>query len=134
MKKIISQVIVMCLLLLSWSLLSFTQAAWESSWNIKDETFKIHVGTFTPGNTSLIGEWAWETVENVLLTVLEKLIIVFWVFAVFIMTIGAGYMIIYHGQDEFLSKWKSIFMSGIIALAVALSAGVIVRLFALLLY
>jgi hypothetical protein len=56
------------------------------------------------------------------------------VFAVFIMTLWAWYMIIYHGQDEFLSKWKSIFMSWIIALAVALSAWVIVKLFAYLLY
>jgi hypothetical protein len=50
------------------------------------------------------------------------------------MTIGAGYMIIYHGQDEFLSRWKAIFMSGIISLAIALSAGIIVRLFTYILY
>lgn len=58
----------------------------------------------------------------------------FGVLSVFIMTIGAGYMIIYHGQDEFLSKGKSIFVSGLIALAVALSAGLIVQLFSALLY
>ncbi len=50
------------------------------------------------------------------------------------MTIGAGYMIIYHGQDDLLSKGKTIFLSGIISLAIALSAGVIVNLFAYLLY
>jgi hypothetical protein len=43
-------------------------------------------------------------------------------------------MIIYHGQDEFLSKGKSIFTAGLIALVVALSAGLIVRLFSALLY
>lgn len=109
--------------------LSFAQA----SDDITSPEFTIPVGTF--GSTNLIDtETPGWTVNNVLLTILEKLILVFWVFAIFIMTIGAGYMIIYHGQDEFLSKWKSIFMSGIIALSVALSAWFIVRLFALLLY
>lgn len=103
--------------------------------DIADDSFTIDVGNFTPvWRTELIGGSTEDTVNNVLLTVLEKLIIVFWVFSVFFMTIGAGYMIIYHGQDEFLSKWKSIFMSGLIALAVALSAWVIVQLFAFLLY
>jgi len=102
--------------------------------DITDSSFQINVGNFIPGWSSFIESNAEDTVNNVLLTVLEKLLIVFWAFAVLIMTIWAGYMIIYHGQDEFLSKWKSTFMSGIIALAVALSAGVIVRLFALLLY
>lgn len=43
-------------------------------------------------------------------------------------------MIIYHGQDDLLSRGKSIFTAGIIALVIALSAGIIVRLFAYLLY
>lgn len=107
----------------------------DASTDITSSDFEISVGSFTPGSTSLIDEddAGW-TVQNVLMTILEKLILVFWVFAIFIMTIGAWYMIIYHGQDEFLSKWKSIFMSWIIALVVALWAGIIVRLFALLLY
>lgn len=129
MKKIFLTFIVF-ISILTW-FVSLTQAA---SNNIKDADFSIDVDTITPGSTTLIWDGAGETLNNVLLTVLEKLIVVFWVFAVFIMTIGAGYMIIYHGQDEFLSKWKSIFMSGIIALAVALSAWVIVKLFAYLLY
>lgn len=129
MKKILCLVVVSLSLL--FSQISPTTAA---SNNIKDADFEINVADITPGNTSLIGAGAGETVDNVLLTILEKLIVVFWVFAVFIMTIGAWYMIIYHGQDEFLSKWKSIFLSGIIALAVALSAWVIVKLFAYLLY
>lgn len=103
-------------------------------WDITDSSFQINVWDFTPGGSSFIESNTEDTVNNVLLTVLEKLLVVFWAFAVLIMTIGAWYMIIYHGQDEFLSKWKSIFMSGIIALAVALSAWVLVRLFAFLLY
>jgi len=105
-------------------------------WAVNDITstsFTIPVWTFW--STELIDEdTAGGTVNNILLTILEKLILVFGACAIFIMTIWAGYMIIYHGQDEFLSKWKSIFMSGIIALVVALSAGLIVRLFSFLLY
>jgi len=132
MRKIIG----LFLLIISLGTLFLT---WPSivgaSTDITSPDFEISVGSFTPGSTSLIdeGDAGW-TVQNVLMTILEKLILVFWVFAIFIMTIGAWYMIIYHGQDEFLSKWKSIFMSWIIALAVALWAGIIVRLFALLLY
>lgn len=126
---------ILCLLTVFISVVILqTWFAWAASNNIKDADFEINVGDITPGNTSLIWAGAWETIDNVLLTILEKLIVVFGVLAVFIMTIGAWYMIIYHGQDEFLSKWKSIFMSGVIALAVALSAWVIVKLFAYLLY
>lgn len=131
MKKIL---LFLVLLVSFWSFDVFSATEYFE-WDIADDTFVIDVGNFTPvWRTDLVGEGTQETVNNVLLTILEKLIIVFWVLSVFIMTIGAGYMIIYHGQDEFLSKWKSIFMSGIIALAVALSAWVIVQLFAFLLY
>lgn len=102
--------------------------------DITDASFEINVGDITPGGTTLIGSNSEETVDNVLFTILEKILVVFWVCAAFIMTIGAGYMIIYHGQDEFLSKWKSIFTAGLIALVVALSSGLIVRLFSYLLY
>ena len=104
---------------------------------ISSDGFEISVWAITPG-TAMTGtggvdgtKWS---VGQFLATILEKLIIIFWVLSILIMTVGAWYMIIYHGQDEFLSKWKSIFVSGLIALAVALSAGVIVRLFAYLLY
>jgi len=129
MKKILLALIV-CTTLFS-SGLSYN--LWASN-NIKEANFEINVSDITPGSVELIWAWAGETIDNVLLTILEKLIVVFGVFAVFIMTLWAWYMIIYHGQDEFLSKWKSIFMSWIIALAVALSAWVIVKLFAYLLY
>ncbi len=111
----------------------WSQSLVQASTDITSPDFTIPVWTFW--STTLIDEdSAGGTVNNVLMTVLEKLILVFWACAIFIMTIWAWYMIIYHGQDEFLSKWKSIFMSGIIALVVALSAWIIVRLFSFLLY
>jgi len=50
------------------------------------------------------------------------------------MTIGAGYMIIYHGDESLLSRGKSIFTAGLISLAIALSAGLIVKFISYLLY
>ena len=101
---------------------------------IQDTSFTVDVATFSPGGTSLVGDGSADTISGFLDTALGKLIAVFWVCAAFIMTIGAGYMIIYHGQDDFLSKWKSIFSAGLIALVIALSAWLIVRLFSYLLY
>ena len=123
--------------LLLWLVFLFILIFFDSAFAIDDITssnFTIDVGTITPTPTSLISDEAGWTVTNFLASILNKLILVFWVFSAFIMTIGAWYMIIYHGQDEFLSKWKSIFMAGLISLAIALSAGIIVRLFAYLLY
>ena len=108
----------------------------SGTWCITSTDFKISVGDITPGSVSLIDidKGTEGTVDNILTEILNKLILVFGAFSILIMTIWAGYMIIYHGQDEFLSKWKSIFVSGLIALAVALSAGLIVQLFTILLY
>lgn len=128
MRKIFSLVIIFFACL--WSFF----APQNVSADITDTSFDINVGDITPGGTTLIGSNSSETVDNVLTTILTKIIVAFGVCAAFIMTIGAGYMIIYHGQDEFLSKWKSIFSAGLIALVVALSAGIIVKLFAYILY
>jgi len=108
--------------------------AWWQCVHTKD--FKINVGTITPGNTTLIdsGNSGEQTARNVLATIIDKLIIAFGVLSLLMMTLGAGYMIIYHGQDEFLSRWKSIFVAGLVSLAIALSAGLIVRFIAYLLY
>lgn len=116
---------------------SVTFAADECIWPncIHKTSFKINVSDFTPGDTSLAVSWDSKgTVNNILGQILNLLIVAFWVFALFFMTIGAGYMIIYHGQDEFLSRGKSIFVAGLISLAVALSAGMIVKFVAYLLY
>lgn len=125
--------------LFSWIIILFALVGFVflSPWvaaDITSTSFDINVWDITPWGTTLIWSNSEETVNNFLFTILEKILVVFWVCAAFIMTIGAGYMIIYHGQDEFLSKGKSIFTAWLIALVVALSAGLIVRLFSFLLY
>jgi hypothetical protein len=101
---------------------------------IQKPNFTIKVEKFSPAGEFLIGNTGQATVKNVLATLIDKLIIAFWVLALFIMTIGAGYIIIHHGEDEFLSRGKSIFIAGLTSLAVALSAGLIVKFISYLLY
>jgi len=105
------------------------------SWDCIDKkTFMFDTGSgfwigpnFRWSNTS---EWA-----NVLLgTIIQKLMVALGVLSVLIMTVGWGYIILYHGQDELLSKGKSIFMSWIIALVIALSSYMIVGLLRFILY
>jgi len=106
----------------------------SASSDITSSSFVVPVDTFSPLGDWLIEWGATWNVNSLLERVLNALIVIFWVAAVFFMTLGAWYMIIYHGQDELLSKWKTIFTSGLIALVVALSAWLIVRLFIYLLY
>ena len=54
--------------------------------------------------------------------------------ALLVMTIWTWYMILYHWEDELLSKWKYMFNSWIIALVVALSSYYIVSLLESILY
>ena len=105
-----------------------------TAWGIASPEFTVSVATFSPFWTGLSWGGTRGNVDNLLARVLNALILFIWVAAIFFMTIGAGYMIIYHGQDELLSKWKTIFTAWLIAIVVALSAWIIVRLFVVLLY
>ncbi len=107
----------------------------EDSKNCIDkDTFMFNTGS---------GFWIWpsfgwkstsEWVNNVFGTVIQKLMVALWALSVLIMTVWGWYIILYHGQDELLSKGKSIFMSGVIALIVALSSYMIVGLLRFILY
>lgn len=101
---------------------------------INKSNFNIDVTTISPGGASLMGSTGKGTVNTLLAAVINKLIVAFGVLALFIMTIGAGYMIIHHGQDEFLSRGKAIFIAWLTSLAVALSAWLIVKFISYLLY
>jgi fumarate reductase subunit D len=111
-------------------------ATWDKAWTCLDQP------TFEIGVNKLIGVWfqkkAWDdtsnTINRTLWTIIQKLMVALWVLSVLIMTVWAGYIIMYHGQDELLSKGKSIFMSGITALIVALSSYYIVSILRFILY
>ena len=102
--------------------------------NISSPNFQIDVWSISPGNNKTKWDTAKESATLTLQAIIDNLIVAFWVLALLVMTVGWGYMIMYHGQDELLSKWKSIFTSGLIAVAVALSAWILVKLVAYLLY
>lgn len=103
--------------------------------DISDSNFTIDVGTITPTDTTKL---QWQTssknIEALWTTVITKLITAFWVLSLLVMTIWAWFMIIYHGQDELLTRWKSIFSYGLISLVVALSAWFLVNFVSYLLY
>jgi hypothetical protein len=76
-----------------------------------------------------------EQAANFLLgTLIEKLMVALGILSVLIMTVWGWYIVMYHGQDELLSKGKSIFNAGVIALVVALSSYMLVGLLRFILY
>lgn len=99
------------------------------------DTFEIKVDTFTPNKeTFVLWGSSKDNMKNFFEYVISDLLVALWVVALLIMSIGAGYMIFYHGQDEYLSKWKSIFMAWVVALVVALSSYYLVSLLRYILY
>ena len=120
--------------------LFFVLPAFASEWadcsssdSLCSPNFTIQLDDFSLA-WELIGWTAKETVNNTIGRIIQMMMILFWVVSLFIMTIGAGYMIIYHWDDELLSRWKGIFSAGIISLIIALSAYYIVDLVWYLLY
>ncbi len=113
------------------------EAACASSGDCIDEaSFMVETWLFSVGwksikegtstSEELINKWLW--------TIIQKLMIALWVISLLIMTIWAWYIILYHGEDEYLTKWKWIFTAGIISLVIALSSYYMVNLIGYILY
>ncbi len=119
-------------------LILFSFSAVTAAWNPKDDlskpSFMISVCDFTPGGCDLVSSSAEITIENTLKKTIERFIIALGTIALFIMTIGAWLMILYTGEDERLTKWKTVFMSWLIAVMIALLSWLMVQLVAYLLY
>lgn len=119
----------------SWTWTSQTKSQ-KCDWPncITSPNFVIKVKDITPGWTLE----KWGTLENktnnVLLTIIQKLMIPFWVLAIFIMTIWAWHMILHSWQDEVLNKWKKIFKMWIFSIAIALSSYLIIELIKNIIY
>lgn len=122
----------------------FAEDELDESQNKLDESQNITSEKFTI-NTDIFSVW-WEQLKNsgdgtskwlinsVLWEIIKKLMIVLWIISLFIMTIWAWYMILFHGQDEYLSKWKNIFIAWITSLVIALSSYYLVNLVWYILY
>lgn len=96
--------------------------------------FTIDTTDFTP-TWKTINQWNLEdTTNNLLSTIIQNLMVAIWVIALLVMSIWSWYMIFYHGQDEMLSKWKTMFTTWITALIIALTSYYLVSLVRYILY
>lgn len=124
-------------LFLIWFVSLFFGLPNYSYWSddLTQSDFSLNPSTFSPSTSTLIwsSDMSW-TVTEILIKVIDILIIAFWVLALLVMTIWAWYMIIYHGQEEFLSKWKTIFNAWLISLIIAFSAWMIISFINYLIY
>lgn len=109
--------------------------AGQAACDITNVNYSLDVSKITPmggfknSNQNLKGK-----VNSLVLKVIGQAILALWVIAVLVMTIGAGYMILHWGDDSLLSKWKSIFMAGIYAMALALSSYLLIAIVRYLLF
>lgn len=120
------------------SLNSKASAAWKSasSWWPDDLTstdFIINVDSISPWINS---KWSntTERVNWILWTLIQNMMIWLWILSVLIMTIGSGYIIFHNWQDELLSKGKSIFMSWVYAMIIALTSYYLISIVRYMLY
>lgn len=102
--------------------------------DILSKDFEIDTSLFSVWWNSLKWSDSKTTINNTLWNIIKKLMIALWVISLFIMTIWVWYMILYHWQDEYLSKWKNIFIWWITALIVALSSYYLVNFIWYILY
>lgn len=117
---------------LGFSSNSIVNATW--SLDMTSTGFTIDTSDFAPGWTKVEWDTAEQKINSALWIIIQKLMIAMWMLSLLIMTVWAWYMILYRWQDELLSKWKSIFSSGLIALVVALSSYYLVSLVRFILY
>lgn len=107
-----------------------TPNPWE---DLTKPTYRINVDNFTPGwkftKTKTEDRLQWG-----LLTIIQNLMIPFWVLALFVITIWAWYMILHNWEDEMLNKWKRIFKMWIFSICLALSSYLIIELVKYIIY
>ncbi len=138
----LKKIIIWFIILLSWFQFSTHSVSAEGcSWSgcISSTDFSIDTNNFAPWGSNIWGtdikQNSTEGTMKVLLGVIIKnLIVIFWVLSLLVMTIGWGYMIFHAGEESLLSRWKSIFIYGLVSLAVALSAWLLVKLVSYILY
>ena len=134
MRKIILFFILIISFLFNFSFVSAEDSEDENKLNSPSFTIDVSWTAWLMPNNLLEWENTTQRVNFLLWTIIQKLMIALWVLSVFIMTVGWWYMIMNNWQDELLNKWKKIFMSGIIAMVIALSSYIIISLFRFILY
>ena len=126
LKKILFIFISGFILLYFWNV--FAAGSLLSPW------FNVNVGWIFPSWTAILA-WSWEeTAKNLVETIAVKLLMWIWFFALLIMIIWGGFMVVANWKDELLTKWKWIFMAWLIWLIIALSASWIMKLVIYIIY
>lgn len=106
----------------------------EAKEDITTQSFEIPVSTFTPGTTKLEWKTTSEKTNFVLWKIIETMMLAIWILSILIMTVGWWFIILHNWQDELLNKWKSIFMSGVYAMVIALGSYILVSIVGYILY
>lgn len=104
-----------------------------AEWDITSRGYQIMVNDISPWMDVKWGTTK-ENVNFALATIIQNLMIALWSLALLIMTVWAWYIVLHNGQDELLSKWKSIFMSWVYALIVALSSYYLINIIRFILF
>lgn len=108
-------------------------SASNGAWDLTSSDFQINVSDISPWIV-----WKWSTTSERInwffWTIIQTMMVALWVLSVLIMTIWSWYMILHNWQDELLSKWKSIFMSWVYAMIIALTSYYLIAIVRFLLY
>ncbi len=108
------------------------KSAYDNSDASKDDFtspwFKIPVNQLFPWSRYWKQDnYVWN-IKEFFMDIIQKLMIGLGAIALIIIVIWASFMILYHGEESMITKWKSIFSWWIIALVVALSAYYLVEI------
>lgn len=119
-----------------------SSAAWDqkcADWNCLDKpNFMVDTSAFSIWKNGLknndwVGSWK-KTINAVLWTIIQKLMIVLWTLSFAIITIWGYFMITSHWNDSLLTKWKNVVKWWILSLVIALSSYYIVNMVSYILY
>lgn len=106
-----------------------------ADWNCFDKpNFMVDTSLFSIWWNDLKKETWKQTINKVLWTIIQKLMIVLWTLSFAIITIWGYFMVTSHWDDSLLSKWKNVVKWWIISLVVALSSYYIVNMISYILY
>lgn len=120
-----------------WNSINSSNAWWEvcADWNCLDKpNFMVDTSLFSIWWNDLKKETWKQTINIVLWTIIQKLMIVLWTLSFAIITIWGYFMVTSHWDDSLLSKWKNVVKWWIISLVVALSSYYIVNMISYILY
>ena len=103
---------------------------------IDKPTFTIKTNDFSIWWSDLKkeGDSSEQIINQTFWVFIKKMMIWLIMLSSFVMTVWAWYMILYFGQDEYLTRWKTIFKMWLVSIIIALSSYYMVNLVTYILY